>query len=76
MVVLSLLLFWLYVGYKHAFMTNFSYGSHHVLMSKCICYHVDLMVFLSFLWFWLYVGYKHGFMIELSYGSLHVLFSK
>jgi len=34
MVFLSLLLFWLYVGYKHSFVTYFSYGSHHVLISK------------------------------------------
>ena len=34
MVVFSLLLFWLYVGYKHGFMTNFSYGSHHVLIGN------------------------------------------
>jgi len=26
MVFISLLLFWLYVGYKHDFMTYFSYG--------------------------------------------------
>lgn len=34
MVVLSLLLFWLYAGYKYGFMIDFSYGSHHVFISK------------------------------------------
>ena len=34
MFVLSSLLVWLYVGYKHGFSTKFSYGSHHVLISK------------------------------------------
>ena len=34
MIVLSLLVLWLYVGYKHGFMTNSSYGSYHVLIGK------------------------------------------
>ena len=34
MVIILLLLFWLYVGYKHGFMIDLSYGSHHVLISK------------------------------------------
>jgi len=32
--VLSLLIFWLYVGYKHGFMVEYIYGSHHVLIAK------------------------------------------
>jgi len=31
-----------------------------ILMSKCTCYYVDLIVVLSLLFIWLYVGYKHG----------------
>lgn len=34
MVVLSLLICWLYVGYKHGFMMDLSYVSHHDLVSK------------------------------------------
>lgn len=33
-VVLSLILLWLYASYKNGFMTNVSYGSHHVLIGK------------------------------------------
>jgi len=34
MVVLSFLLLRLYVGYKHGFMTEFSYVSHRILTRK------------------------------------------
>jgi len=34
MVILSLLLFWLYVGYKHGFMVDSIYNSYHVLFGK------------------------------------------
>jgi len=34
MVILSLFLFWLYVGYKHGFMKDFNYGYHHFFISK------------------------------------------
>lgn len=34
MVVLLLLFIKLYAGYKHGFITDLSYGSHHVLVSK------------------------------------------
>ena len=32
MVVLSLLLIWLYVGYKHGFMIDSSHSSYHVCL--------------------------------------------
>ena len=32
--VLLVLLLWLYTGYKHDFMIDFSYGSHDILIGK------------------------------------------
>lgn len=47
-----------------------------LLMRKCTCYYVDLMVFLLLLFIWLYDGYKHGYLTDLSHGSLHVFACK
>ena len=33
-VLISLLLSWLYVGYQHGFMKNSNHGSYHVLIGK------------------------------------------
>lgn len=36
MVVISFLSIWLYVGYKHDFMVDSSYGSYHVFTYECL----------------------------------------